>query len=65
MNGSSTKNESGAGLIIETPQRERQEHAFKFMFKASNNEAKYEALVVEVELCYTARANSVRAFSNS
>jgi len=35
------------------------------MFKASNNEAEYEALITGIELCYTARANSIQAFSDS
>jgi len=40
--GSFTRDRSGAGLIIETPEGRRHEHALKFMFKASNNEAEYE-----------------------
>ena len=35
------------------------------MFKASNNEGEYEALIAVVELCYKAGENSVRAFSYS
>ena len=35
------------------------------MFRASNNEVEYEALIAGVELCYTARADSVQAFSDS
>jgi len=35
------------------------------MFKASNNEAEYEALVAEIELCYTAGVDHVQAFSDS
>jgi len=35
------------------------------MFKASNNEAEYEALITSVELYYNAEADEVRAFSNS
>jgi len=65
VDGSSTKDGSGAGLIIETPQGERQEHTLKFMFKASNNEVEYKALIAGVELCYTAGVDSVRAYSDS
>ena len=64
LDGSSTKDGSGAGLIIESPDGERHEHALKFLFKASNNEAEYEALIVGIELCYTAGADSVQAFSD-
>jgi len=65
VDGSSTKDGSGAGLIIESPAGTRYEHALKFMFKASNNEAEYEALVAGLELCYTAGADHVQAFSDS
>ena len=37
MDGSSTRDGSRAGLIIESPTGARYEHALKFMFKASNN----------------------------
>jgi len=59
VDGSSTQDSSGIGLIIEIPQGKRHEHALKFMFKASNNEAEYEALIAGVELCYTLDANPV------
>jgi len=59
VDGSSTKDDSRAGLIIESPIGVRYEHALKFTFKASNNEAEYEALVARIELCYTAGADSV------
>ena len=36
-----------------------------FMFKASNNEVEYKALIVGMKLCYTMEADSVEAFSNS
>jgi len=59
VDDSSTKGGNGAGLIIESPTRARYEHALKFMFKASNNEAEYEALVARIELCYTAGVDYV------
>ena len=59
VDGSSTKDGSGASKIIKSPQGEHHEHALKFMFKASNNEAVYEALIAGVELCYTAGADLV------
>ena len=65
MDGSSTKGGSGAGLIIESPTGTWYEHALKFMFKASNNEDEYEALVAGIELCYTAGADYVQAFFDS
>ena len=41
---------NGAGLIMVSPEGHSHEHTLKFMFKTSNNEAEYEALVVGVEL---------------
>ncbi|KAL0420496.1 UNVERIFIED_CONTAM: hypothetical protein Slati_3072500 [Sesamum latifolium] len=42
IDGSSTAQGSGAGIIITTPQGEDLEFAIKFDFKASNNEAEEE-----------------------
>jgi len=36
---SNTNGESGAGLIMASPEGHTYEHALKFMFKTSNNEA--------------------------
>jgi len=65
VDGFSTKDGSGAGLIIETPLGKRREYGLKFMFKASNNKAKYEALIAGIELCCTTGADSVKACSDS
>jgi len=35
------------------------------MFKATHNEAEYEALIAEIELCYTAGIDSIKVYSNS
>ncbi|KAL0394778.1 UNVERIFIED_CONTAM: hypothetical protein Slati_4444000 [Sesamum latifolium] len=45
VDGSSTIQGSGAGIVITSPQGEDLEFAVKFGFKASNNEAEYEALM--------------------
>ncbi|KAL0437827.1 UNVERIFIED_CONTAM: hypothetical protein Sradi_0490600 [Sesamum radiatum] len=45
VDGSSTVQGSGVGIVITTPQGEDLEFVIKFGFKASNNEAEYEALV--------------------
>jgi len=37
----------------------------KFMFKTSNNEAEYEALIARIELCYTVGADLDQTFSYS
>jgi len=65
VDSSSTRDGSGTGLIIEIPQGERHEHALKFIFKASNNEAEYEALITGIKLCYMTVADLVKAYSDS
>ena len=39
---------AGAGIVIITPEEIRVEHSFRLGFKASNNEAKYEALLAKL-----------------
>ena len=51
VDGSATSGGSGAGLIIVSPTGRVHEHALKFLFKASNNEAEYEALLAGMDLC--------------
>jgi len=51
VDSSSTKDGSGACLIIKSPDRAWYEHALKFMVNASNNEAEYEALIAGIKLC--------------
>lgn len=65
IDGSCTKDRSGADLVIESPGNEQHEHALKFMFTTSNNKAKYETLIAGIEQCYTTGVDSVQAFSDS
>ena len=46
MDGASSALEARAGIVIITPEGIRLEHSFRLGFRASNNEAKYEALLV-------------------
>jgi len=62
---SSTEDGNSARLIIESPHGDRHQHALKFMLKAFDNKAEYEALTASAELSYTAGADSVRVFSDS
>ena len=41
------------------------EQALKFLFKASNNEAEYKALLAGMDLCLSLGAEHLRAFSDS
>ena len=47
---SSNKQGSGAGIILTTPEGIQLEYTLRFGFQAFNNKAKYEALLVELQL---------------
>ena len=46
VDGASNALGAGVGIVIITPEGIRLEHSFRLGFRASNNEAKYEALLV-------------------
>jgi len=46
VDGFSNQQGSGAGVVLEEPNGLLIEQALKFAFKASNNQAEYEALIV-------------------
>ena len=50
MNGSSNENGSGEGLMLVSPENHRISSALRFTFKASNNDAEYEALLAGLRL---------------
>ncbi|KAF7121526.1 hypothetical protein RHSIM_Rhsim13G0133200 [Rhododendron simsii] len=50
VDGSTTSEESGAGLILTSAKGQRLSYALRFEFKATNNEVEYKALVVGLEL---------------
>ncbi|KAL0428192.1 UNVERIFIED_CONTAM: hypothetical protein Slati_2994000 [Sesamum latifolium] len=62
---SSTIQGSGVGIVITSPQGEDLEFAVKFGFKASNNEAEYEALVIGMKMAHEAGARHLLAYSDS
>ncbi|KAL0413199.1 UNVERIFIED_CONTAM: Ribonuclease HI [Sesamum radiatum] len=65
VDGSSTIQSSGAGIVITSPQSEDLELAVKFGSKASNNNAKYEALVISMKMAHEAGARHHIAYSDS
>ncbi|KAL0445748.1 UNVERIFIED_CONTAM: hypothetical protein Slati_1702700 [Sesamum latifolium] len=65
VDGSSTTQGSGAGIVVTSPQGEDLEFAIKFGFKASNNEAEYEALVIGMRMTHEAGARHLLANSDS
>lgn len=65
VDGSSSKVGCGAGLLALDPQKNRTEYVVKFDSTTSNNEAKYEALLIGLQLCKTAGARRIRAHSDT
>ena len=56
---------AGAGIVIVTPEGIRLEHSFRLGFKAFNNEAEYEALLVGLKTVLGMRARDIEAYSDS
>ena len=65
MDGSSNDGGSGASLILVSPEGHRIHYALRFGFKASNNEAEYEALLERLELAEEMKVESLDIFSGS
>ena len=54
-----------AGIVITTPEGIRLEHSFRLGFKASNNEAEYEAFLVGLRVMLHLGANDVEIYLDS
>ncbi|KAK4403177.1 hypothetical protein Sango_1058400 [Sesamum angolense] len=65
VDASSKTQESGADVVISSPQGENKEFAIKFNFEASNNEVEYEALVLGMRMAQNVGALHLRAYSDS
>ncbi|XP_077249061.1 uncharacterized protein LOC143888479 [Tasmannia lanceolata] len=65
VDNSSNKQGSGAGLILTGPDNFITEYAIRFGFRASNNEAEYEALIIGINLAVQVHAYRLKAFSDS
>ena len=65
VDSSSSAMGAGAGIVIITPEGIRLEHSFRLGFKASNNEAEYEALLAELKTVLGIGARNVEAYSDS
>jgi ribonuclease HI len=50
VDGSSTSNSSGAGIVLISPEKEEFEFAIKIAFPTTNNEAEYEAVIAGLGL---------------
>lgn len=56
---------AGAGIIIITPEGIRLEHSLGLGFRASNNEAEYDALIAGLRAARDMGAREVEIFSDS
>ncbi|XP_048502964.1 uncharacterized protein LOC125498739 [Beta vulgaris subsp. vulgaris] len=65
VDGWSTAHGCGAGIIFQSPERDKFEYAMKFQFHASNNEAEYEALLAGIKMCKPAGVLKIGAKTDS
>ena len=65
VDGASSAMGVGAGLVIITPEGVRLEQSFRLGFRASNNEAEYEALLAELRIVLGIGARDVEIYSDS
>ena len=65
MDGATSAMRAGAGIVIITPEGIRLEHSFRLGFRASNNEAKYEALLIGLKTVLGMGARDIEAYSDS
>nr|KYP41525.1 Uncharacterized protein Mb2253c family [Cajanus cajan] len=65
VDGSSTSEGGGAGIILEGPNQVTLEQSLKFGFKVTNNQAEYEALLTGLRLARDLGAQKVSCNSDS
>ncbi|XP_071906258.1 uncharacterized protein [Coffea arabica] len=65
VDGASSKEGCGAGLLLISPPGEELPYALRFDFRASNNESEYEALIAGMEMARKLGARSLKIFSDS
>ena len=65
VDGASSAMGAGAEIVIITLERIRLEHSFRLGFKASNNEADYEAFLSKLRTVLCMGAREVEIYSDS
>jgi len=65
VDGASSTMRAGARIVIITSEGIRLEHSFRLGFRAFNNEAKYEALLVGLRMVLDMGARDVKIYSDS
>ncbi|XP_059645862.1 uncharacterized protein LOC132288728 [Cornus florida] len=65
VDGSSNARACGAGLVIISPEGENLKYALRFGFRATNNEAEYEALIAGLKLTEALGVQQLKVFTDS
>ena len=65
MDGAANQKRSGVGLVLISPEKLIVEKSLRLGFSATNNEAKYEALLEEMSMVQRMLGKSVTIFSDS
>lgn len=65
VDGASNNHDSGAGVILITPEGRKISYALSLAFKATNNEAEYEALIIGLKLAREIGINEISIHSDS
>ncbi|XP_071900977.1 uncharacterized protein [Coffea arabica] len=65
VDGASSKEGSGAGLLLTSPTGEELTYALRFDFPASNNEAEYEALLTGLRITHQMGITTIKVRSDS
>ncbi|XP_064950502.1 uncharacterized protein LOC135604780 [Musa acuminata AAA Group] len=65
VDGSSGRKGAGAGLVLEAPDGRSFERSLRFGFKATNNEAEYEALLAGLRLAVEMQVGDIHVLTDS
>nr|XP_025682208.1 uncharacterized protein LOC112783462 [Arachis hypogaea] len=65
VDGASNPHGSGAGILLENTEGVVIEHSLRFSFKASNNQAEYEALVAGLRLAIELHIDNLQVYCDS
>nr|XP_027093664.1 uncharacterized protein LOC113714068 [Coffea arabica] len=65
VDGASSKEGSGAGLLLTSPTGEELTYALRFDFPASNNDAEYEALLTGLRITHQMSITAIKVRSDS
>ena len=65
VDGASNASGAKVGIVVITLEGVKLEHSFRLVFKASNNEAKYKALLAGLRVISNLNAKEVEIYSDS